>query len=313
MTWLTWRLQRNELALLGLMIIGLVGMLLLTRGDVVALNRDYTVNPCPNPNNESLGFCFIETSFLYKLLSNGLPFLNFLPLIAALLLALPIVMELENGSYRLAWTQGITRSHWTRIKVGALTLCGLLFAAIFAATFHWWSSPKDALQSRLGADDYDFRGTLPVAHTLFAIGLMLALGTVLRRPIAAIAIGSVAYVAIRVPFMVWARERLVDPVTAPMDPNGLGFPAHGWPLLWHWQDAAGNRLSDQQYFERCSPIWNSGSDPIGCEERLGLTQFVTYHPNSHYWPLQLIESGLFLGAALALIGFSAWYILRRVE
>ena len=315
MIWLTWRLQRAELALLGLMFVGLIGILLLTHGDVVALNRDYSVEQCPNSESGSLGFCYIETSFLYKLISNGLPFLNFLPLIAALLLAMPIVTELENGSYRLAWTQGITRAHWTRARLGLLVLCGVLFAAVFAAVFHWWSSPKDALQSRLGAEDYDFRGVVPVAHVLFAIGLTLALGTLLRRPVAAIALAAVTYVAIRLPFMVWARDLLVTPVTERFQPEAIGpaFYSDKWVLSWGWQDAAGNRVSEAEFFERCRPYWAANESMHACETQLGLSQIVTYHPDSHYWPLQLVESGIFLGAALALIAFAALYILRRVE
>lgn len=313
MIWLTWRLQRTELALLGLMIAGLVAMLLLTHGDVVALSRDYSVAPCPNPSSGTMGFCFIETGLFYKLVNSGLPFLNFLPLLAAVLLALPIVAELENGTYRLAWTQGITRTHWTRVKVGILVLCGLIFAAIFAAVFHWWSSPKDALGGRLETNDYDFRGTLPIAHTLFAIGLMLMMGTVLRRPIAAIAIASVAYVAIRVPFMVGIRERLVSPVTATESDYQLTASSLDWQLSWHWRDAAGNRVSEIRYVELCSPRTISMEAAEDCANRFGLTNYVTYHPPSHYWPLQLVETGIFLAAAVALIGFAAWYMLRHIE
>jgi LPXTG-motif cell wall-anchored protein len=40
---------------------------------------------------------------------------------------------------------------------------------------------------------------------------------------------------------------------------------------------------------------------------------VTYHPDSRYWSIQLIETGIFLAAGLALIGFAAWWVMRRVE
>ncbi len=36
-----------------------------------------------------------------------------------------------------------------------------------------------------------------------------------------------------------------------------------------------------------------------------------YHPASHFWRLQLIETAIFGGAALALIAFAAWWTLRR--
>jgi hypothetical protein len=36
-----------------------------------------------------------------------------------------------------------------------------------------------------------------------------------------------------------------------------------------------------------------------------------YHPASHFWPLQLIETALFGGLALALLAFAAWWIHER--
>lgn len=122
------------------------------------------------------------------------------PFLAALLLTLPIVIELENGSYRLAWTQGFTRGRWAQAKLITLVLIGLLFAAVFAYTFQWWSSPMDSSVGRLGNPWYDLRGTLPVGYTLFAMGLMLAIGTVSRRVVPAILFTILTYSAVRIPF-----------------------------------------------------------------------------------------------------------------
>jgi hypothetical protein len=36
-----------------------------------------------------------------------------------------------------------------------------------------------------------------------------------------------------------------------------------------------------------------------------------YQPASHFWPLQLTETGLFLGLAAVLIGFAAWWTHER--
>jgi hypothetical protein len=38
---------------------------------------------------------------------------------------------------------------------------------------------------------------------------------------------------------------------------------------------------------------------------------VTYQPTSHYWPLQALETGIFLAAALVLIGGTIWRVGRR--
>jgi len=195
------------------MFLGLAGILLLSHGDVETSVRLQTDPNCTMSLAAPPADCFATPGQLYRLILAGLQFFNFLPLLAAMLLVLPIISELENGTFRFAWTQSITRGYWTAIKIGTLVLLGIAVAAIFAATFHWWSSPRDAAYGRLNVDDYDLRGTLPVAHTLFAIGLMLAAGTLLRRTIPAIAIASVTYLCIRIPFIVWVREHLVSPET----------------------------------------------------------------------------------------------------
>lgn len=38
---------------------------------------------------------------------------------------------------------------------------------------------------------------------------------------------------------------------------------------------------------------------------------VVYHPASHFWPLQGIETAIFGGLALALILFAGWWTNRR--
>jgi hypothetical protein len=314
-TWLTWRLQRTELILLGLMLLGLSGVLVATHADLVAESKQYTAETCPGPLVGTEQGCFVEVSWLYQIVNEGLLWLNFLPLIAALLLALPIVTELESGSYRLAWTQGITRGQWTRTKFGVVALCGVMFAAIFALAFHWWSSPRDEFYGRLGQDDYDFRGIVPIGHTIFAVGLMLGIGVLMKRPIPALALASVAYVGLRIPFVQSLRPRLITPVKEPDAEFYTTNARHLWFIDSYWQDAAGNRLENSEVFDFCFP---RGVNPTRelqnkCVADNGLVHYQVYHPESHYWPLQLVETALFLGVGIALIGFAAWYILRRVE
>jgi hypothetical protein len=38
---------------------------------------------------------------------------------------------------------------------------------------------------------------------------------------------------------------------------------------------------------------------------------VVYQPQSHFWPLQLTETGLFVGLAAALLAFAAWWTAAR--
>jgi hypothetical protein len=312
-TWLTWRLQRTELALLGVVLIVLATLLLLTYSDVVAEYEASASPECVTGEGFMLSQCFADTSNLYKVVTGLLPFFNFLPLLAAILVALPIVSELESGSYRLAWTQSITRGRWARFKYGGTIMAALLFAGVFAASFHWWSAPMNRLNGRLNGDEYDFLGLLPVAHTLFAVGLMLAIGTVTRKPVLSIALATVAYIAIRVPFMVALRERLVSPIEEATRPFTSGPWSTGYVVDVYWRDPSGARLSDRAFENLCLRGLPDENALQQCIDANGLVHYTLYHPESHFWPLQLVESGIFAGAAIACIGFSAWYVLRRIE
>ncbi|MCC6792244.1 MAG: hypothetical protein IT336_11175 [Thermomicrobiales bacterium] len=312
MTWLTWRLQRAELVLLTGLLMLLSILLVLTRDDAVRAATPLPDSECRMFSLGGQALCFERTGRLYQLVSGVLPWLNFLPLIAGLLIALPIVAELDSGAYRLAWTQSVTRARWTQLKFGLLIGSGALFAAVFAAVFQWWSSPGDPTFGRLGRDDYDFRGVVPVGHMLFAIGLLLAIGAVLRRPVPTIAIAGAIYVGVRLPFILWVRSRLVTPLTErSSDLESVTGPGV-WQLSWWWENAAGDRIGEQQFFELCPPA--GGPDALqACIDRNGLAQAMSYHPDSHYWPIQLIETAIFAGVGLMLIGFAAWWIMRRVE
>jgi hypothetical protein len=50
-----------------------------------------------------------------------------------------------------------------------------------------------------------------------------------------------------------------------------------------------------------------------CLTSHGIRVAVSYQPASHYWPLQVTETGLFLALALALAGFCFWRLDRRLS
>jgi hypothetical protein len=48
-----------------------------------------------------------------------------------------------------------------------------------------------------------------------------------------------------------------------------------------------------------------------CMDSRGIRVSVTYQPAGRYWPLQLVETGIFLALALALAGLCFWRLGRR--
>lgn len=308
MTWLAWRLQRTEYLLLLSLCVALSGLLFATHADAVKL----ATTKCPVTDQPFT--CQISVGWLYRLLESSLPWLNFLPLVVAMLLTLPFVAELENGTFRLAWTQGVTRRHWMLVRVGFIAIGGTVFATAFVLSFRYWSSPRLKIDGRVGGDFYDMLGTLPIAHTLVAIGLVAATGVVIRRLVPALFVSSIAYVGIRLPFMLWIRPNLVAPIKSTLDPAVSSFESTGWHLSSYWIDPAGKHISEDQLFQLCPPVSNMTRGILfDCITDHQLTRVDTYHPESHFWPLQLWETFIFLAIAITLIGFTSWYVLKRVE
>ena len=66
------------------------------------------------------------------------------PALIGLFWGAPLVArELETGTYRLVWTQGVTRTRWIAIKLAVVGLASMAVAGLFSLMVTWWSSPLD--------------------------------------------------------------------------------------------------------------------------------------------------------------------------
>src|SRR5262249_43034928 len=121
-----------------------------------------------------------------------------LPGLIGILLAAPFIFDLEHGTYRLAWTQSITRGRWLRGKPRLSVLRAVLSAGALILLFTWWRAPSVHTDGRLENGNYDSTGTVMIGYTLFALALTLALGAIWRRAAASLAVAFVGYFAARI-------------------------------------------------------------------------------------------------------------------
>jgi hypothetical protein len=56
-----------------------------------------------------------------------------------------IAREFETGGFRLAWTQGVTRTRWLAVKLGLTGLASMSVAGLLSLMVTWWSSPIAAV------------------------------------------------------------------------------------------------------------------------------------------------------------------------
>ncbi|MFF4253995.1 hypothetical protein ACFY1L_22600 [Streptomyces sp. NPDC001663] len=161
--------------------------------------------------------------------------------------------ELENGTARLAWTQGVSPARWLATKLAVPALVLVLGGALFVPVFRWaWSANRDLM-----GDDWTFndvfaaRGPAVVAWSLCALAVGALAAVVLSRSLPALAVAVALMIALN-QYMEPHREDLW-----PTDGNG---------------------------------------------------QYANHHPQSHFWPMNLVETGILLTIA-ALATTAAFLVL----
>jgi hypothetical protein len=141
--------------------------------------------------------------------------------------------ELESGSYRLAWTQDVSRVRWLAVRLAVCGLAAMAVAGLMSWTVTWWAGPLD----RAGLDQFgsfDSRGIVPLGYAAFAFTLGVLAGLLLRRTVPAMAATLLAFTAARLVFRLLARPSLLPPVTRALalDPATTGYGSSGFlPLM----------------------------------------------------------------------------------
>jgi len=109
-----------------------------------------------------------------------------------------IARELETGTYRLAWTQSVTRLRWVVVKLAFVGLASSLLAEVFSLVAAWWANPIDITNAtRFDPANFGMLGIVPFGYALFAFALGATTGLLFRRTLPAMAATLVGYVGVR--------------------------------------------------------------------------------------------------------------------
>ncbi|MCY0945824.1 hypothetical protein [Streptomyces antarcticus] len=195
-----------------------------------------------------------------------------LPLLLGAFVAGPLIgREFESGTYRLQWTQSVSPARWLAARLAVPAAAVLLVLPAFALLAAWIR--RGTADTWYPVQWYE----VPVYGTIGPV----AVGSALLG----IAVGALAGLLI---------GRTVPAMAATVAAVGIVGAAIVLlrPLFWPALDgpAPGGEnwvLSDQA-------------------ERTGSR----YHPESHFWPLQLVESAILLALAAAAT-VAAFALLRR--
>lgn len=325
MIWLTWRQHRFE-SLIALAFFGLFAAFLVPTGvHLASVYRRLGVGSCLGQSAAPTCTNTLNAFWGAAGVTNWVGWANFLPLIFGVLLAAPFVLDLETGTYRLAWTQSITRTRWMLTKISLLTVGCILTGAALSILMSWWRIPLDHLEGSFSPNDaFNFEGIVPIAYILFSVALVLTLGTLLRRIVPAIGISLVVFLTVRLGIQNFLRPHYLIPVTtltpASADAKALPFSGTNWILDTGLSDAHGRRLADNAIFQICGSVMRGTSKGTGgqrdalaaCLQNHHIFNYVTYQPAGRFWAFQGIETGIYLGISAMLLAVAVWWIRYRI-
>jgi hypothetical protein len=311
MAWVTWRQHRAALA----GVAGLLGALAVYLW-ITGLQMHHAEAAYCHPAS-SLA-CAINFTGRYgisadivRILLQAVP-----ALIGAFAGAPVLARELETGTFRFAWTQGIGRRRWTLAKLVLLAVAVAAAAGAFSALFSWYLRPFSAAGYAIpfATDVFDLREVAFAAWTLAAFAIGALAGMLIRRAVPAIAATLAIYAGLALATALYLRQHYV----APLLTTKLNLPGSAWIVnQWYTKGgkfafpARGSQIvSAVSRF--CPPrIGNSNISPGQCLTQHGYTQWVSYQPGSRFWPFQWIEGGWLLALSVLLIAATVWLVRRR--
>jgi hypothetical protein len=346
MTWVAWRQFRAQ-ALTVLVLLAAAAIVFLVTG--LRMHHSYAADKAAcaplhacdgaTPAARALGAQISQLQRSYEPVFGLLQLLVIaVPALIGIFWGAPLIgRELETGTHQLAWNQTVTRTRWLAVKLVVVGVAVLATTAILSWLLTWWAGPLDHLNgSRWAAMTFASRDIVPLGYAAFAFALGTTLGLLLRRTLPAMAITLAVFTAVQIFVPTLIRPHLLPSTTASFPINqasasqflnfegsqtefrfDLPTPRGAWltsrpPVM----NSAGQVVRTENYAD-CFPD-SQGDAPdlsqIGaCLAKDNLHQTVTYHPASHYWPLQWLETGIFLVLAGALAGACFWRIRRRQD
>jgi hypothetical protein len=181
-----------------------------------------------------------------------------------------LARELESGTYRLAWTQSVSRSRWLVTKLALGGAAAVAIAGALTLVVTWWYRSRDLAGGSNRYAVLDRRDIVPIAYAAFAFAVGALLGAVIRRTVPAIVATLGTFVLVRVAVSLWVRPHLLAPVRETLSLSGtdrtspvrLGLesrnggvvhlfvqadgPPRSWTLSNHLVDGSGHRVGSGQ-------------------------------------------------------------------
>ncbi|MDQ0933679.1 ABC transporter permease [Streptomyces turgidiscabies] len=209
--------------------------------------------------------------------------------------------ELESGTARLAWIQSVSPARWlaAHLAVPAVLITAGMIPLTLLHRMMWSADPELRRDSWSWFDSQIFNanGVLATVYALFGLAFGVLVGMVARRSMPGLGV-SLLSTGIGLQHFQSLRPHLWPAETRKSTGE---FSDHlGLSVGEGSYTSTGARLPDVLCGGRASCI--SRHDVVG--------EYRDYHPASHFWPLQLVETGILL-ALTAVAVLVAFALIRR--
>ena len=321
MIWLTWRQERFEALLLALTLAAGAAVLIWTGTQVWGSFDHLGVAPCltglgGGSCTDTISSFTVESASQQQVLS----WLAYLPTFLGVLLAAPIVLEIEDGSHRLVWTQSVTRVRWVATRAGLPLVVGAVGVALIAFLGSWAMQPTDRVVGPMHPGPFDLQGTVPVAYMVVAFAVTLFVGVIWRRALAGLGTGITAGIALHFAIQQWLRPHLMAPVTKLWVGGPAPFKPQDWLLsggetqVYDYVNARGQHFSLDQVTGLCGQATGQNKGAWGaCLRAHRLGELIQYQPADRFWAFQTLESLIVLAIAVTLLASSAWWLVKKTS
>jgi hypothetical protein len=313
MAWVTWRQHSFALGGMAVFLGGLAVYLWLSG---LQMHHTYTTD-CQAAS--SLGCSdftnrYGPTAIVVSILLQAVP-----AVIGAFIGAPVLAREMETGTFRYAWTQGIGRWRWTIGKLVPLAVAVTAAAEAFSVLFSWYDKPfvTSGYAIPFSTRMFGLTGVAFAAWTLAAFAVGALAGMLIRRIVPAIAATLAVYTALALATDLFLRGHYMTPLST----NKPDLPAAAWAVnQWFTKDGTfAFPARGHQFVETVMQVCNPGTrgpgtadlSPEQCLTQHGYTVWTSYQPGSRFWPFQWIEGGWLLALSALLIATTVWLVRRR--
>jgi len=337
MTWVAWRQHRMQI-IWGAAAVGAMALFLVPTG--LGMAHTFTssgLGRCLSTVGADCGQLSDAFDNKYRGYSFLIPLFMMAPVLFGMFFGAPLIArEIDSGTYRLAWTQGITRPRWLGTKLFVVVGAALAGAVSLAYLVTWWSRPLVAQSaSRFRPGIFDLRGVVPIAYTIFAVLLGVAIGSVVKKTLPAVGLTLVGFAGVRLLVEFYVRPHYLAAKTLTVSLVGKGGALRRmggsiWVIREHTIDRLGHIASPGGGFDfgylaaRCPAVAAQGPFPKGpvgavpgtpdpitaCVQHLGLRDMTVFQPAHRFWTFQWIEFGIFIALAIGLAVFTIWRTKR---